>query len=113
MPEWITKYWVEWVFGLLAAGLVAAYNRLAKRIKQNKEEQDAIRNGLRALLMRQIAEDCENAAQDGYCPIERKKMINDMYNCYHALGGNGIITQMLKDLMRLPTEPVNGGKEST
>lgn len=105
MPDWITKYWIEWLFGLLAAGLVAAYNRLAKRIKQTKEEQDAIRNGLRALLMRQIAKDCEEASQDGYCPLERKKMINDMYGCYHALGGNDVITSMVMKMMGLPTEP--------
>ena len=60
---------------------------------------------MRALLMRQIAEDCEDARRKGFCTVEKKKIINDMYTSYHALGGNDVITAMKNDMMRLPTEP--------
>ena len=39
MPEWIIKYWVEWAFGVLAAGLLVVYRRLAKKIKDDAEER--------------------------------------------------------------------------
>ena len=56
MPEWIAKYWVEWAFGIVAGVLLWLYRRMASRLKQNREENEALRNGMRALLMRQIAE---------------------------------------------------------
>ena len=105
MPEWIAKYWVECAFGIVAGVLLWLYRRMASRLKQNREENEALRNGMRALLMRQIAEDCEDARRKGFCTVEKKKIINDMYTSYHALGGNDVITAMKNDMMRLPTEP--------
>ena len=104
MPEWIAKYWVEWAFGIVAGVLVWLYRRLATRIRKSREENEELRNGVRALLMRSIAEDCEEARRQGYCTVERKKIINSMYTSYHALGGNDVITEMKNDMMRLPTE---------
>ena len=105
MPEWIVKYWVEWAFGIVAGILAVLYRSMSKRIKKNREEGEELRNGVRALLMRSIAEDCEEARRQGYCTVERKKIINSMYTSYHALGGNDVITEMKNDMMRLPTEP--------
>lgn len=105
MAEWIVKYWVEWAFGIVAGILAVLYRSMSKRIKKNREEGEELRNGVRALLMRSIAEDCEEARRQGYCTVERKKIINSMYTSYHALGGNDVITAMKDDMMRLPTEP--------
>lgn len=105
MPEWIAKYWVEWAFGVVAGVLIWLYKRLAQRLKKNREENEELRNGVRALLMRSIAEDCEEAQKKGFCTLEKKKIINSMYTSYHALGGNDVITEMKNGMMRLPTEP--------
>ena len=32
MPEWVTKYWVEWVFGIVSAGLLAYIRSLSRQI---------------------------------------------------------------------------------
>ncbi len=108
MPEWVTKYWVEWAFGIIAAILVGLYRNMSKRIKQNREEGAALRNGMRALLKRQIIEDCEQAQRVGFCSATKKDMILDMYNCYHALGGNDVVTEMKNLMLKLPTEKLGG-----
>lgn len=103
MPEWITRYWMEWIFGLLCAVLAGVYRSLTVRLKKQKEEQDALKNGLRALLRRQIISDCESCIREGYCPVTTKDTILDMYQCYHALGGNGTVSAVKEVVMNLPT----------
>lgn len=103
MPEWIVKYWSEWIFGIVATGLVAYIRHLSRQIKQERKEQQALRDGMRSLLRRQIIADCESAISDGFCPTAQKDTIEDMYNSYHALGGNGVVTHLKAQTMNLPT----------
>ena len=51
MPEWITKYWIEWVFGLLIAGLGWIVKTLSKRLKVQQAENKALRDGVKSLLV--------------------------------------------------------------
>ena len=41
MPMWefVLKYWVEFAFGLVAAGLVAAYRKMAVKIQSNRDTE--------------------------------------------------------------------------
>lgn len=101
MPDWIAKYWIEWLFGVIAAGLIAYIRIIAKQVKKEREEQKALRDGMRSLLRRQIIMDCEHAIAEGYCPMARKDTIADMYKSYHALGGNGVVTGLKDQTMKL------------
>jgi len=103
LPEWIAKYWLEWVFGLLIAILTFVVRTLSTRIRKQQEENQALRDGMRSLLKRNILCDCETAFENGFCDIDRKATIDDMYNAYHALGGNGAISRLHAQLMNLPT----------
>ena len=103
MPEWISKYWIEWVFGLISLLLGWTVRRLSARIKKEQDENKALRDGMKSLLMRQIQIDCEAAVDQGFCPVDTKKTIDQMYQAYHALGGNSIITGLRNDMMNLPT----------
>lgn len=103
VPEWISKYWVEWLFGLIAAGIVAYCRHIAAQVKKERAEQKALRDGMRSLLRRQIIADCEHAIAEGYCPTATKDTIEDMYQSYHALGGNGVVTGLKDQTMNLST----------
>ena len=39
----------------------------------------------------------------GYMPVEKRYKFHRIYNAYHALGGNGICTDLMKKLEKLPT----------
>lgn len=40
-----------------------------------------------------------------YCPISARENLEDMYEAYKALGGNGTVTALMNQLRMLPTEP--------
>ena len=106
MPEWITKYWVEWVFGLIVAALTVVVRTLSARIKKQQTENQALRDGMRSLLKAQIVEQCKRALKDGWCGPELRDMINDLYGSYNALGGNGTTASMVAQTMELPAVKV-------
>lgn len=103
MPEWISKYWIEWLFGLLITAIGTYSRHIAQQVQKEREEQKALRDGMRSLLRRQIIADCEKAEQDGYCDTKTKDTIEDMYKAYHALGGNGVVAHLKANVMNLPT----------
>ena len=102
MPEWIAKYWVEWVFGIIAALLSFGYRNLAKKIKKEADERKALKAGVRSLLRRQIIIDCEAVIQNKCATMSTKDNIHDMYESYHGLGGNGRITRLYNQAMDAP-----------
>lgn len=100
MPEWILKYWTEALFGLIIAGLIAGYKKLSGKLK----EQDAIKLGIQALLRDRIIQSYNHYQEKGYCPIYALENVNALYTQYHALGGNGMITELVERLKDMPTE---------
>ena len=50
MPEWITRYWVEWLFGIVAALAAASYRRVSKHMHHARKQDKALDDGMRALL---------------------------------------------------------------
>ena len=107
MPEWISKYWVEWAFGLIAAGVAGYVKHLSAQVKKERAEQKALRDGMRSLLRRQLILDCEQSIRENFCSTAQKDTIEDMYDAYHALGGNGVVSHLMAQTMNLPT--VRGG----
>ncbi|MBR3688912.1 MAG: hypothetical protein IKL85_07550 [Lentisphaeria bacterium] len=103
MPDWIAKYWIEWIFGIFCAVLAGLYKNLSARLKKQKQEQEATHVLLKALAQCQIVRDCEECIKDGYCTLERKRSIESMYQAYHTLGGNGAVAKSYNSMMDLPT----------
>lgn len=111
LPEWITKYWVEWIFGIVATALTVIVKRISTRLKKEQSENKALRDGMRSLLRAQIIDSCERAMHDGWCGARLRDTINDLYESYHALGGNGTVTSVVEQTMKLPA--VRPEKEDT
>ena len=110
MPEWVVKYWVEELFGLIIAVFSFVIKSLHKKLKavkaladeekrQREEENKAIKDGMRSLLRRQILIDCENAQSAGHCSARKKETINEMYIAYHGLGGNGVVSSAVRQVI--------------
>jgi hypothetical protein len=102
MWEFVVKYWLEFVFGIIVAGLSAGYARLTKRLKAERAKNQAIENGLRDILRIQILDSYEKCVSAGnVITVSRKDAIDSAYNSYHALGGNGTITQVHEEIMHM------------
>lgn len=102
--EWIAKYWIEWLLGILASGMAAGYAWIRRRMKRQSMQQSAIEEGVRSLLHDRLYQAYHHYSELGYCPIRDKKNIEYLYLPYHNLGGNGTGTHMYEQIMRMPTE---------
>lgn len=102
MWEFVVKYWVEFLFGLIAAGLIAGYRKLAGRIQTDKKTEQAIADGMKYLLMFKLREEGEKYLTEGRCNIDQKHEFEKVYTAYHALGGNDTITALKDKVLQLP-----------
>lgn len=98
--EFIVKYWLEVLFGLIMAGLTLAYRKLAARVRR----QEAVELGIQALLRDRMIRAYNHYTEKGYCPIYARENVEELYQRYHDLGGNGTITGLVDKLRELPTE---------
>ena len=102
MWDWIIKYWLEVLFGLIVAGLGIAYKHLAKRFREEQAKNKAIEDGLRDILRIQILDSYDRCVAAGRkISVSRKDAIDSAYRSYHALGGNGTITQAHDEIMQM------------
>ncbi len=92
MAEHIKQWWVAYLMGALATGVGLLF-----------KQWGAQRRALRALLRNQIIDAYNKCERDGCCPIYRLEAIEDMYAQYHALGGNGAITELVDRIKDMPT----------
>lgn len=102
MLEFIIKYWMEWVFGIVAGGLTLAYRRLSKKVKAQKDENKAMKDGLKAILHDRLYQACNYYIARGWIDTVGLTNIGYLYNSYHALGGNGTGTELYNRAKALP-----------
>lgn len=102
MFEWLIKYWLEVLFGLVTAGIGIALRRISKALQKEKARNQAIEDGVRDILRMQILDTYEKCTQAGKISVSRKDAIDSAYRSYHALGGNGTITQVHNEIMEMP-----------
>lgn len=108
LPEWVGKYWIEWLFGLIIAALGAGYARLAKKLKKERAKNQAIENGLKGILRLQIIDTYDKCvANDRKISINRKDAICDVYRSYVALcesqdDVDDTVKQIYEELVHMP-----------
>lgn len=102
MIDFIIKYWVEFLFGLIGSALFA----MGKMIHDQREKYQCIGDGVEALLRNEIIESFNKYSDKGYCPIFAKENVTRMYTAYHALGGNDVATELKDKILAMPEHPV-------
>lgn len=71
-------------------------------LKEQKTSKDANAKGTRCLLRVKLIEYHDRYMEEGKIPSYALQNFLDMYDAYQGLGGNGMITQMLNDVKKLP-----------
>lgn len=104
MPEWIIKYWVEWIFGLLIAALGVAWKYLSGKVAAEQKKNEAIEKGVQALLRAQMIDDYNHYSEKGFVPIYARENFENCYTQYKGLGGNGVMTDIRNKFFALPTD---------
>lgn len=80
------------------------------RCKLGNAKHKAVQDGLQSLLRAEIIRQHEKSTERGFCPIYAKDAVRRAYEAYHALGGNGVITDLYTDIMNLPETPPKNHK---
>ena len=98
LRDFIVRYWLECIFGLVCAGLSAGYASLKKKLKAEKAKNAAIENGLRGILRIQILDTYDKCvSENNTISVSRKDAIVSIYQSYIALG-NGEDDDTIKNL---------------
>lgn len=85
-------------------------NELRVAELNRKEEFEAIKDGLIALLRDKIIQSDVSFTESGVVKISQKDNIQMLYESYHRLGGNGIVTQSYKHIMGMPLTEGDAGR---
>ena len=101
--QWITQYWIEWIFGIVAAALIWMWKRMMTRVKEERTQQEAIKAGLQALLRAQMVNDYNHYTEKVYAPIYARENFESCWKQYKNLGGNGVMTDLHEKFLKLPT----------
>ena len=107
MLNFIFKYWIEVVFGLILSALAAGYKYLKKEIDDRTEENRAMKKAMVAILRQTLYDSYNKWSEKGYCPIFALEVCTRVYEQYHILGGNDVGTELYERLRELPTQPKN------
>lgn len=100
MRDFVIKYWLEFLFssGVCILGFVVRL--LLSRLKR----LTLVERGMEVLLKDRIVQAYNKHIELGYCPIFCLECVCEMYEQYHALGGNGTVTKLVEEMKQLPTQ---------
>lgn len=99
MKDFILKYWIEAAFGFLVTIIGCGFKYHKKRLN----EQELIKLGVMALLRTEIVRAYNEYTIKGVCPVYSREAVESLYKQYHALGGNGTVTDLYEKILDLPT----------
>lgn len=71
-------------------------------LQRQKRDRDANSKGTMLLLRVQLIEYHQKWMERGYITRHGLENFLEMYNAYHSLGGNGMVTHLLEEIKALP-----------
>ena len=104
MLGYILEYWVEFLFGFSLSVLTASMTWILKRVKRRNEEQDAIKEGVLAILHDRLIQAGRLHIKTGVITLDELQNMEILYCSYHNLGGNGTGTEVFERIRNLPIE---------
>lgn len=100
----IAAHWVEWLFAAALALLAAAWRTVSARLKEEHDKNEAIGDGVQALLRESIISNYNRYNEKGFCPVYAKESLRKVYAAYHNLQGNDVATDLYRKCLEMPTE---------
>lgn len=101
---YISQHWLEWLFAALLALLGYGYRTVSARLKEEQARNEAVSNGVQALLRESIVASYNKAVDKGYMPIYAKESIKKAYKAYHDLGGNDVASELYTKMLKMEEE---------
>lgn len=93
---------LSFIFG--SGSLVTVWRFFTKKAKDEENKNKALRLGVQALLRDRLLQEYNKWFDRGYAPIYAKENFENLWTQYHNLGVNGVMDEIHKTFMDLPTE---------
>ena len=90
------------VFG--SGCLITLIEIFYKKIKNNEKRTEALKLGVQALLRDRLYTYYNKYSELKYAPIYAKEHFENIYKQSHNLGNNGVMDDIYRKFMELPTE---------
>ena len=100
----------EILMQMYAAAAPAVLGYIVWLLKRQKRDRDANGRGTMLLLRVQLMEYHDKYMAKGKIPSYAYQNFVEMYQAYHELGGNGMITKMYKEIQDLHLADKKGGQ---
>lgn len=91
--------------------LTAVLGYVVWLLKEQKKDRDANGKGTMLLLRVQLIEYHDKYMKLGEIPSYAYDNFVEMYEAYHSLGGNGMITKMYHEIQSLHLQTKKGGND--
>lgn len=78
--------------------------KMTKSIHALEQSFELLRRGELSILRSKIKGTCVKMKARGYVRIWEAEMVEDLYQTYKALGGNGSITKLYQEITKLETK---------
>lgn len=103
MKEFIIQYWLEELFGVIVIIFGFLIKRIFSKLKAQKIKNDAVQLGVLSLLRAELIRSGEKYLERECIPVYAKDAYDKAYEAYHELGGNGTMTELHTQVMKLST----------
>lgn len=102
--NYIQAHWLEWLFAAICTFLAWGYRTVSAQLKEEKAKNEAISQGVQALLRESIVSAYNKYSDKGFCPIYAKESIKKAYKAYSALGGNDVASELYRKILAMREE---------
>lgn len=99
--NYIQLHWVDWVFAAAVALLSWGYRKIQISLKEEQKKNEAISNGVQALLRESIVSSYNKYSEKGFMPIYAKDSLKKAYTAYAALGGNDVASELYRKMLTM------------
>lgn len=71
-------------------------------LQQNKSKKDYTQEALKILLKSELKKEYIELIKKGFVTFDELESVNEVYEAYHNLKGNGTGTKMIEEIRKLP-----------
>ena len=103
--SYLSENWVSWLFAFAMSALALLYRNIESKLKIEQKKNEAIAEGVTALLRENIVYNYNRYSDKGYMPIYAKESVKKIYSAYTNLGGNDVASGLYHKMLVMPESP--------
>ena len=84
--------------------IICLYKYVNSVIKKTRDDTNALKLGIQALLRSQMIAEYNKYNEKGYAPVYAKENFENCWKQYHSLGANGVMDDLREKFLDLPVK---------